>query len=114
VAVALDQGGSLWAIHSPIVSDPGRSSSCDLDRGLRGCRSPVACPAARRAWTRSAPSWRSSQLRTSSLKTGRYDSSVVLARLLRRHPGGRAGTARAAVSVCAAVVVLAGCGGSPA
>jgi len=38
----------------------------------------------------------------------------LLARLLRRRPGGRPGTAGAAVYLCAAAVVLAGCGGSPA
>ena len=39
---------------------------------------------------------------------------MLLARLLRRRPGGRPVAAAAAVWVCAAAVVLAGCGGSAA
>jgi hypothetical protein len=38
---------------------------------------------------------------------------VLLARLLRRRPGGRLGTAGAAVCLCTAAVVLTGCYGSP-
>src|SRR5580704_15355896 len=50
-----------------------------------------------------------------ALARGReYDYMVLLARLLRRRPGGRPGTAGAAVCVWAAGVVLAGCGGGPA
>ena len=43
-----------------------------------------------------------------------YDSIVLLARLLRRRPGGRPVAAGAAVWLCATAVVLAGCGGGPA
>ncbi len=43
-----------------------------------------------------------------------YHSTVLLAGLLRRRPGRRPGAAGAAVCLCAAAVVLAGCGGGPA
>ena len=49
-----------------------------------------------------------------SPRKGGYDPAVLLGHRLRRHPEGRPGTAGAAVSFCAAAVVLAGCGGSPA
>jgi len=39
---------------------------------------------------------------------------VLLARLLRRRPGGRPGTAGVAAWLCAAAMMLAGCSGGPA